>query len=244
VTVDGVNWNAIGAVGSALAGLAFLVAVFQFVWDSRGKREELRRLERGREEQAFEAVTTHYLNFLSLCLQYPHLSLARLDVGADADPENALAGADTVLFGDAARQDTVLFETFFQLLEKSFILYRAEDLYCACGAPKDPDRMDSANSASHQGFRERQWLGWASWIELYSTEQIFREKWKELDNDTTYDDRFAEFVHFCMEKAAPGWKADHGMTTATCSVQGLPHEPATSAPATAGDGAASGTGSG
>lgn len=159
---------------------------------------ERKRIERVREEQAFETVTTHYLGFLQMAMDNPDLTLAELDtdklseIGSPprSQPDN--------------RRDAILFEYFFQVIEKVFILYRAADLFEGnhgwnsqrIGEVLGNDEWRKRKLAESKDFRTRQWLGWDAWLASYAKSPRVLAMWESLENDTTYDTKFMAYMDF------------------------------------------------
>ena len=175
--------------------LVIAVAVVTFV-------VERSRIERQREEAAFEIVTTHYMRFLELALENPDLTLSQLDTDLLATSPKKVWETPR----DEVR-DAVLFEYFFQVIEKVFVLYRATDLLTHMGRWDERKMREKlANRdwrkrklAESKDFRTRQWLGWDEWLRDYAKSPAIREWWGVLDNPDTYDTRFVEYMQFRLE---------------------------------------------
>lgn len=164
---------------------AAVVAAVSLVWAVQQFRREWRRLEDARQEAAFDVVNSHYFDFLALCMQHPELELS--DLGGElkrtlpADP-------------DLQVRNQVMYEYFFQLLEKVFVLYRVGDTW-------KETVSGPAKSSGVGDFLQRQWLGWDKWISDYCERPAIRKQFNALDNGTTYDRQFMEYMKHRMAQA-------------------------------------------
>lgn len=182
---------------TVVALVAVFVGVIQYFGDASRRRTEFRRTERARQEHVFEVVTTHYDAFLATCMANPDLTLSQLAVRQPRDPDRA--EPDPV-------RDMILFEIFFQLLERAYVLYRADELYeVGPNGQLDTARLDSSYADSvkdlasaEYDLRHRQWWGWDEWIRDYLdspfAESIARA-WAALDNDDTTDRGFGSYMN-------------------------------------------------
>lgn len=193
--------------------VAALIAAFSFIWAVRQFRKEWARLEDARQEAAFDTVNSHYFDFLELCMQHPELELA--DLSGSADPYSPPANTAR----DFSVRNQVLYEYFFQLLEKVFVLYRVGTSWTPEFPPSGHTKVSSSSTregnevpafavgedqkpASELGdFRKRQWEGWDFWISEYCKRPSIRSHFETLDNDKTYDSEFMRYMQCRMEQA-------------------------------------------
>lgn len=209
--MGGASWDAervlsiLADVATAAAIIAILIAAVQFIGEAKRRKEEFERLELARQEQAFEVVTTHYMNFLSMCMENPDLSLSQLSLKR-AQPLTMSSPADE-------RRQLVLFEYFFQLIEKVYVLYRANEIYEAAGTfdasllHDDAIAAMKAEAAADHDLRHRQWWGWDDWIRSYIESPLgpsFADAWRALDNHETNDRGFMAYVNARIDLALEG----------------------------------------
>lgn len=182
---------------TVLALVAVFVGVIQYFGDAARRRTEFRRAERARQEHVFEVVTTHYDAFLAMCMANPDLTLAQLSLRRPPDPGRPKP--------DPIR-DLILFECFFQLLERAYVLYRADEIYeIGPDGQLDATRMDPSYaesvknlSSAEYDLRHRQWWGWDEWIRDYLDSpfaESIERSWTALDNDDTNDRGFGAYMN-------------------------------------------------
>lgn len=194
-----------------LALVAVVIAVVQYFGDGAKRREEYRRLEEARQEHVYEVVASEYDAFLRMCMENPDLTLSQLSLRQPRAPERAKP--------DPIR-DLILFEYFFNLLERVYVLYRADEIYeIGPNGQLNSDVMNLSHAEKEQkrkrfqrDLRHRQWWGWDLWIRQYLDSHLaesWAHAWAAMGNTELYDSGFGAYMNYLISESAQR-QADSG----------------------------------
>ncbi len=187
---------------------AFGVIAVVFVWKQlsmqrRQQEVESDRLERQREEAAYETITTHYMDVMKMFFENPTFTLPLICYGLiDERPPRELTLEERV-------RDGILFELMFEVTEKAFVLYRAEVMYGGA----DRGRGDAVSrrmlefvwkeddpDSPELSFLSRQWSGWDTWIRHDLGSHVeYWAAWRATESGDTYDNWFRMYMDKARE---------------------------------------------
>jgi hypothetical protein len=138
-----------------LMGIPIAILLYLF-----NKRKERRDKDYG----TYDSLDDKYIDYLKLCLQYPHLDVA------DIPRPNAAESAAAELTPEQQRDELMVFSVLLSIMERAYLMYK--------------DRW--------YNVKEVQWNGWEDYIRGWLDRPNFRRALDELLQG--FDQRFVDYM--------------------------------------------------